>query len=359
VQVLTHHSPIVLPGVAQRPALDHRPAYDGLVCEQWGDWRELKRQQLERQPLQPGQVRLAVHYAGVGFALKLIVAGQYQRKPPLPFTPGTEASGVVLEVAEGVVHLVPGQRVAAALDWGAFAQEAVVSADTVYPVPDALPLGQAAALPITYGTTGAALEWRGRLQPGEVLLVHGASGALGMAAVQIGRSMGATVIATASTEVKRNAALANGAHHVLPPDPQTLAASVKALTGGRGADVVFDPVGGDLFDASLRSTAAEGRILCIGFAGGRIAQIPANLLLVKNIAVIGFNYGLYIGWGLQDERRRHAPAVQALITRLFDSVASGHMPAPMTEHFPFDDWKVAIDTTMSRRSVGKVILDMV
>lgn len=351
-------SPVALPGTAQRTTQGSAQSYEALVCERWGDWRELTVQHLERQSLQPGQVRMAVHHAGVGFALKLIVAGQYQRRPPLPFTPGTEASGVVLEVGAGVAHLMPGQRVAAALDWGAFAREAVVSADTVYPVPDALSLGQAAALPITYGTAWSALEWRGKLHAGDVLLVHGAGGALGMAAVQIGRAMGATVIATASTEAKRAAALANGAHHVLPSDAQPLAASVKALTGGRGADVVFDPVSGDLFDASLRCTAAEGRMLCIGFAGGRISQIPANLLLVKNIAVIGFNYGLYIGWGLRDERRRYAPVLQALIAKLFHAAASGQMREPMTEHFPFADWKVAIDTTMSRRSIGKVILDM-
>lgn len=351
-------SPVALPGTAQRATAGNAPSYEGLVCEQWGDWKDLKLQRLARRPLLPGQVRLAVHHAGIGFALKLFVAGQYQRKPPLPFTPGTEAAGVVLEVGDGVTHLTPGQRVAAALDWGAFAQEAVAAVDTVYPVPDALPLGQAVALPITYGTTWSALQWRGRLQPGEVLLVHGASGALGMAAVQIGRFMGATVIATASTEVKRTAALANGAHHALSADAPALAPSVKDLTGGRGVDVVFDPVGGDLFDASLRCTAPDGRLLCIGFSSGRIAQVPANLLLIKNIAVIGFNYGLYIGWGLSDERRRHAPLVQPLIAKLFQTVASGHMPAPVTEHFPFADWKVAVDTTMSRRSIGKVILDM-
>ncbi|MGE8320236.1 MAG: NADPH:quinone oxidoreductase family protein [Comamonas sp.] len=350
--------PVALPGTALRAAPGDARAYDGLVCEQWCDWRELGVQRLARRPLAPGQVRLAVHHAGVGFALKLFVAGQYQRKPPLPFVPGTEAAGVVIEVGEGVAHLAPGQRVAAALDWGAFAQEAVVSADTVYPVPEALPLRVAAALPITYGTAWAALEWRGQLQPGEVLLVHGASGALGMAAVQIGRAMGAVVIATASTEAKRAAALANGAHHALPADAQALPAAVKALTGGRGVDVVFDPVSGDLFDASLRCTAPGGRMLCIGFASGRIAQVPANLLLVKNVAVIGFNYGLYIGWGLTDERRHHAARVQALVARLFEVVASGRMPAPLTEHFPFADWRMALATTMERRSIGKVILDM-
>lgn len=229
--------------------------YLGLVCSRWCHWSELALQRLPRQPLAPGQVRIRVRHAGVGFALSLFVSGKYQRKPPLPFTPGTEIAGEIIEVAPDVTRLHPGQRVAAALDWGGFAEEVVAMADTVYPVPDGLELAQAAALPVTYGTVWAALAWRAALQPGETMLVHGASGALGTAAVQVGRLMGARVIATASTEAKREAALRNGAAHALPSDAATLAAAVKALCPAGGADVVFDPVGGDLFDASLRCAA--------------------------------------------------------------------------------------------------------
>lgn len=332
--------------------------YTGLVCQQFGHWSELQLLRLPRPPLAPGQVRLRVRHAGVGFAVSLFVSGKYQRRPPLPFTPGTEVAGEVLEVAPDVMHLAPGQRVVAALDWGGFAEEAVITADTVYPLPDGIPLAKAVALPVTYGTTWAALEWRAALRPGETLLVHGASGSLGMAAVQIGRHMGARVIATASTAAKREAALANGAHHALDAAAGTLAAEVKALCPGGGVDVVFDPVGGALFDASLRCTAPEGRLLSIGYASGQIPSVPANLLLVKNLSLIGFNYGTYIGWGLTDERRRYAAPVQAMLARLLAAVASGAMPLPMTQHFPLTDWHAALDTTLSRRAIGKVILDL-
>ncbi len=334
------------------------PDYEALVCTHFGPWRDLEMQRVERSALKPGQVRIRVRHAGVGFAVGLFVSGRYQRKPPLPFTPGTEASGEIIERSAEVTHLKLGQRVVAALDWGAFAQEAVIMADTVYPVPDALELRVAAALPITYGTAWGALIWRARLQAGETLLVHGASGALGMAAVQIGRLAGARVIATASTEAKRDAALANGAHHVLPADASTLAASVKQLCGNQGVDVVYDPVGGDLFDASLRCVAIEARILIIGFAAGRIPETPSNLLLLKNASLIGFNYGQYIGWGLVDERRRYAGVLQPMIGRMLQTFANQQMPAPLTQHFAFADWTEALDTTLSRRAIGKVILDI-
>jgi NADPH:quinone reductase len=332
--------------------------YEALVCSRLGHWRDLAVRRVKRIPLDSGQVRIRVSHAGVGFAVSLFVSGQYQRKPPLPFTPGTEAAGEIIETGPGVTGLQVGQKVVAALDWGAFAQEAIATAETVYPLPDGIDPGCAAALPITYGTAWAALEWRARLRPGETLLVHGASGGLGMAAVQIGRLMGARVIATASSEEKRAMAIANGAHHALSSDATTLASSVKALCPAGGADVVFDPVGGDLFDASLRCVVPEARLLVIGFAAGRVPQAPTNLLLVKNLSVIGFNYGLYIGWGLRDERRRYAPDVQAVVAKVLHAVAGRAMPAPVTQPFPFARWLDAIDTTMSRRSIGKVILDM-
>ena len=159
--------PVALPGTAQRAAPGAAQTYEGLVCERWCDWRELALQRLARRPLAPGQVRLAVHHAGVGFALKLFVAGQYQRKPPLPFVPGTEAAGVVIEVGAGVAQLAPGQRVAAALDWGAFAQEAVVSADTVYPLPPALPLALGAAFAVAGKALGATLAYLSRGADGD------------------------------------------------------------------------------------------------------------------------------------------------------------------------------------------------
>lgn len=332
-------------------------AYQALVCTHWGHWSELELQELERPGLKPGQVRIRVHHAGVGFAVSLFVSGKYQRKPPLPFTPGTEAAGEIIELGPNVHHLQIGQRVTCAMDWGAFAQEAVVTAATVYPVLAGVPLSLAAAVPITYGTVWSALEWRAKLQKGQTILIHGAGGALGMAAVQIAHLKGARVIATASSEEKRKAAMANGAQHALPADAETLPALVKALCPCGGVDVVFDSVGGDLFDASLRCIASHGLLLVIGFASGRIAQIPSNLLLLKNVSVSGFNYGQYIGWGLTDERLHYAAEVAQVIEQVLQAIENKIMPIPMTQHFAFSDWKNAIDTTMSRRSVGKVILD--
>ncbi|MCD0502504.1 NADPH:quinone oxidoreductase family protein [Bordetella petrii] len=334
------------------------PHYQALVCTHWGHWRELSMRKLARVALRPGQVRIQVCHAGVGHAVGLFISGKYQRKPPLPFTPGTEVAGIVLEVASDVDHVQPGQRVIAALDWGAFAEEAIATAATVYPLPDQVPLDKGAALPITYATVWAALEWRAELRPGQTLLVHGASGSLGMAAVQIGRHLGATVIATASTPEKRRAALAHGAAHALDADAGTLVAEVKALTGQQGVDVVFDVVGGDLFDASLRCVRQQARLLSVGFASGRIPSAPVNLLLVKNLSLIGFNYGVYIGWGLEDRREEYAGAVRSIVAKITGALASAAMPLPRTQHFVLQDWQAAIDTTLSRRSVGKVIIDM-
>jgi len=337
---------------------DKHADFEGLVCSRWCHWSELALERIPRRPLAPGQVRIRVRHAGVGFAISLFVSGKYQRKPPLPFTPGTEAAGEIIEVAPDVTRLRVGQRVAAALDWGGLAQEVVATADTVYPVPDGMGLALAVSLPITYGTVWAALEWRAALRPGETLLVHGASGGLGMAAVQIGRLMGARVIATASSEAKREAALRNGASDALPSDPEALAAAVKTLCPPHGADVVFDPVGGDLFDASLRCAAPGARLLSIGYASGRIPEVPANLLMVKNLSVIGFNYGYYIGWGLTDERRRFAPQAQEMVGKIMQAVASGEMPAPVVRRFGLAQWREAVGTLMSRQSIGKVVLDL-
>ncbi|MFA4912926.1 MAG: NADPH:quinone oxidoreductase family protein [Comamonadaceae bacterium] len=333
-------------------------SYDALVCEQYGSWRDLVIRAVDRPTLLPGQVRIKIAHAGVGFAVSLFVAGTYQRRPPLPFTPGTECAGTVLETASDVTHVKAGDRVVAALDWGAFAQEAVATAETVYPVPDGLALSQAVALPISYATAWSALTWRAGLTAGDTMLVHGAAGGLGMAAVQIGKLFGATVIATASTPDKRAQALARGATHALSSDPQTLAAEVKAITGGQGVDVVFDPVGGALFDASLRAVAPEARILVIGFASGQIPSAAANILLVKNVSVIGFNYGYYIGWGLKDVRKQYAPRVQALVADVLAAAAQGRLGEVPTQPYPFSQWTQAIEAVMTRRSVGKVVLDI-
>jgi len=325
-----------------------------LLCRQWCEFKDLRIEDIPVPELRPGCVRLRVAYAGLGFAISLVVAGKYQRKPPLPFVPGTEVTGTVIEVASGVTRVKPGDRVLAILDWGGFAEEAVASEDTVYPLPAGLALASSTHLAISYGTAYGALVWRARLQPGETLLVHGAAGGTGLAAVELGKQLEARVIACASSEQKRAAAKAHGADLVLPN--RDFREAVKAYTGGRGADVIFDPVGGDVFDESLRCIAAEGRILPIGFAGGRVPLIPANILLVKNITVLGLNFGTYVGWGLTDERRRYAPKVQAMMAQLFDWALAGRLRPTVSHCFELSRYAEAMDIVLARGSTGKVAL---
>ncbi len=325
-----------------------------LLCRQWCEFKHLRIEDVPPPALRPGGVRLRVAYAGLGFAVSLLVAGRYQRKPPLPFTPGTEVTGTVIEVAPGITRIKPGDRVLAVLDWGGFAEEAIATEETVYPLPPGMALDSSVHLAISYPTAYAALAWRARLQPGETLLVHGAAGGTGLAAVELGKQLGAQVIACASSEEKRAAAKAHGADLVLPS--HDFREPVKQFTGGRGADVVFDPVGGEVFDESLRCIAAEGRILPIGFASGTVPQIPANILLVKNISVLGLNYGTYIGWGLTDERRAYAPRVQAMLAQLFDWTLAGKLRPTVSHCFELAQFAEAMEVVLARGSTGKVVL---
>jgi NADPH:quinone reductase len=326
-------------------------------CHDWMPYQNLPLEDISSPLLGAGQVRIGVHYAGVSFATSLVTTGRYQRRPPRPFSPGTEIAGEVLAVAPGVTQVAVGDRVCAAIDWGGHAEEVVTDPATVYKLPASLPLHLAPQFPTSYATAFAALDWRARLQPNETLLVHGAAGAVGLAAVEIGKAMGARVIATGSTSEKLNVARAHGADGtVLFPSDDALSA-VKALAPA-GADVVFDPVGGDAFDLSLRAVAQCGRILVIGFANGRIQQIPANILLVKNVSALGFNYGKYIGWGLVDERRLHEPLVRAGIQTMFRWFEEGKLRPTTSHRFPLSEYAAALDAVLARQAIGKVVLEM-
>jgi NADPH2:quinone reductase len=252
----------------------------------------------------PGEALLRVRACGVNFADTLMVAGTYQEKPPLPFAPGIEVCGVVEALGAGAEGVSVGQRVAAICGHGGFAEYATAPAASCVAVPDAMPDADAAALQVAYGTSHLALEHRARMRPGERLLVLGAGGGVGLTAVEIGALMGAEVIAAARGAEKQAAARDKGAAHVIEADAETLRDAVKALGG---ADVVYDPVGGDLWKAALRAANFEARLLPIGFASGEVPQIPANILLVKNLTVIGLYWGAYY---------RHAPDVM------------GEQPAP-------------------------------
>jgi NADPH2:quinone reductase len=326
-------------------------------CHDWMPYQNLPLEDIPAPVLGAGQVRIGVHYAGVSFATSLVTMGRYQRRPPRPFSPGTEIAGVVLEIAPGVTQAAVGDRVCAVIDWGGHAEEVVTDPATVYKIPASLPFHLAPQFPTSYGTAFAALDWRARLQPNETLLVHGAAGAVGLAAVELGKAMGARVIATASTPEKLAVAREHGADGtVLFPSDDALPA-IKALAP-EGVDVVFDPVGGDAFDLSLRAVAQSGRILVIGFANGRIQQIPANILLVKNISVLGFNYGKYIGWGLVDERHQHEALVRASMETMFRWFEEGKLHPTTSHRFPLIDYAAALDTVLARQAIGKVVLEM-
>lgn len=327
-----------------------------LWCEGWNGWRGLRLTDVPPPVLPAGSVRIAIAYATVGFGQLLVVAGKYQRKPPLPFVPGTEVSGTVLEVAPGVRHVRPGDRVVASLDWGGYGEQAIATAETVWAIPDGVALDVAATVPLTYGTAYASLHWRARLQPGETLLVYGAAGGVGLPAVELGKDAGARVIAVASSRERLAFAEAHGADAGMLHGGQELGLRLRELTGGRGADVVFDPVGGDLFNEALRCTAPEGRILVIGFASGTIPQIPANILLVKNIEVIGFNFGLYLGWSPVDERKRHAARLREMMAELFRLMAARRIRPTSSVCFDLENFAGAFEAVEGRQSVGRALL---
>ena len=305
-----------------------------------------------------GELILDIHASGVSFATHLMVSGRYQRKPPLPFTPGAEVAGVVAEVGPGVTRFKPGDRVVASLDWGGWAEQTLVKEVTCYALPEGIEFAQAAGMVLSYATSYASLLWKHGLQleAGETLLVHGAAGGVGIAALEIGRIVGATVIATVSTEEKAEIARAHGADHVLVTREADFRDKVMDLTNGRGVDKVYDPVGGEHFMQSLRCMAAEGRIMPIGFAGGTIPQIPANLLLVKNLAVCGLNYGYYIGWSPHDARYESEERLRSLMTDLFQWTLDGKMAPTVAGTFPLSQFKEALGMVLARQAIGRVAI---
>lgn len=316
-----------------------------VVCREWCDVDLLRVEDVPPPALTPDGVRIAIHAAGVNFADTLIVKGEYQERPPFPFSPGMEAAGVVLEVGERVQRIRPGQRVLAFLDYGGFAEEVVAREIDVTPIPDGMPFDVAAAFPVVYATSHLALRNRAQLQPGEVLLVHGASGGVGLTAVEVGKASGATVIATASSEAKLALAREHGADYgVLSTDD--VRTRVAALTGG--IDVAYDPVGGDMFTASLHLIRPQGRILIIGFASGQIPQIPANHLLVKDAAVLGFSLG---------QARRHRPdEVRAAMGELVQWHTEHRVRPHVSQEFPLEQAVEALVAIQQRQVAGKAII---
>lgn len=317
-----------------------------VLCTTLGGPEDLSVQDVPSPEIKPGHVRLRVRAAGVNFADTLIIQGKYQVRPDLPFTPGIEIAGEIAELGDGVQGLKPGQRVMAVCGTGGFADEAVVPASVVVPLPDAMDFTTAASFPIAYGTSHVALRHRANLKAGEVLLVHGAAGGVGLTAVEIGKAIGATVIATAGNADKLKVAADHGADHLIDYSREDIRERVKAIAGG--VDVVYDPVGGAAFDASLRCMNWEGRILVIGFASGKIPQVPANILLVKNISVLGTFFGAYTN---------NAPEVaQNALVELMGWYADGKLKPHVSFTYPLEGAGEALSALIERRSTGKVVL---
>ncbi len=335
-----------------------------VLCRQHGGPETLALADLPDPEPGEGEVRVRVRAAGVNFADGLMVRGHYQERPPLPFTPGLEVAGEIDAVGPGVAAAGPagleiGRRVLALVDRGGFAELAVARAGDVVPLPvgagdgrPAMDAVTAAGFAIAYGTAHGALRWRAGLTAGETLLVNGAAGGVGLTAVEVGKAIGARVIATARGPDRLAVALEHGADEALDSETPDLAARLKALGApgdqGGGIDVVFDPVGGAVFEASLRAIAWEGRIVVVGFASGVVPQIPANVLLVKNAAALGFYWGSY--------RRRDPARLRAGFAELFRWHGEGRIRPHVSATLPLERAADALRLIAERRSTGKVVL---
>ncbi len=334
---------------AARPGSVKLAAMKAILCREWGEPETLRFEEVGGRKPAAHEARIRVHASGVNFADTLMVAGKYQVKPEFPFTPGLEAAGEVIELGAGVRHLTPGQRVLAVLRFGgAYAEEITVNADAVVPLPEAMDFVTAAAFPVAYGTAHFALTHRGNLRPGEPLLVLGAAGGVGLGAVEIGKELGARVIAAAGGPEKLAIAKEHGADELIDYRRESIRDRVRELTGGLGADVVFDPVGGDAFDEALRAVNWEARMLVIGFAAGRIQAVPANLILVKNISVIG------VVWGAQ--AARDPVLVSRNLAELLRWWEKGRLKPLVAKTFPLAETGVAMQALLSRRYAGKIVV---
>lgn len=321
-----------------------------VLCKSFGPAENLVLEEVASPEPKKNEILLEVHAAGVNFPDTLIIEGKYQFKPPFPFSPGGESAGVVTAVGEKVTHVKPGDRVMALTGWGSFAEQVAVPAYSVMQIPRGMDFTSAAAFGMTYGTSMHALKDRANLQPGETLLVLGASGGVGLAAVEIGKAMGARVIAAASSAEKLDVARTAGADELINYSEASLKDEVKRLTNGLGADVIYDPVGGDLFDQAIRSIAWNGRLLVVGFASGRIPELPVNLALLKGAAVVGVFWGSFAQRQPQDNL--------ANFQQLFAWFAEGKLKPLVSQTFPLDQAAAAINALGQRKAVGKVVVQV-
>lgn len=317
-------------------------------CVQFGPPELLELQEIPSPSAGPGEVVVAVRAASVNFPDVLIIQNKYQFKPPLPFSPGSELAGVVTQVGPGVSGVHVGDRVMAFTVHGAFAEEVKLDADRVLPIPESMDFETAAALLLTYGTMDHALRDRGAVKAGETVLVLGASGGIGIASIEIARALGARVIACASSDDKLDACRAHGADAGINYAREDLRERIKALTRGRGVDVIVDPVGGPYTEPALRSIAWRGRLLVVGFAAGEIPKIPLNLTLLKGCSIVG------VFWG--DFLRREPEAFRESVRQLGAWHAAGKLSPHISARFPLARAAEAIKLMAERKAVGKLVI---
>jgi NADPH2:quinone reductase len=320
-----------------------------VICRELGPPESLRLETFASAPLAQGQVRVAIHAAGINFPDILMAAGEYQLKPPLPFTPGVEAAGEVIEVDGAADGVAVGDRVIVKMRHGAYADEAVVATSQLTPLPSTFDYAEGATFLAAHGTAYHALIDRGQLQPDEVLLVHGAGGGVGLAAVEMGKMLGATVIAAASSEDKLAVAQRRGADHLVLYGREPFRDAVKRITDGRGADVVFDPVGGEVFENSVRCIAWGARILVVGFTGG-IGLARTNLLLIKGASVLGVRAGEAV--------RRNPAAGETRLKALLGWAEAGKIRPHVSHRLPLEDYAQAMRLLVDRKAIGRVALMM-
>lgn len=319
-----------------------------VLCKTLGPAGNLVLEEVASPLPKKNEILLDVQAAGVNFPDTLIIEGKYQFQPPLPFSPGGEAAGVVAAVGEKAGAFKVGDRVMALTGWGAFAEQVAVPFYNVLPIPASMDFTTAAAFGMTYGTSMHALRQRGQLQAGETLLVLGASGGVGLAAVEIGKAMGARVIAAASSADKLAVAKAAGADELIDYSQASLREEIKRQTNGQGVDVIYDPVGGELFEQAVRGLAWNGRLLVVGFASGTIPQLAANLVLLKGAAVLG------VFWGAFAQRQPQDNA--ANFQQLFAWHAQGKLKPLVSQTYPLAEAGAAIEKLGQRQAVGKLVV---
>jgi NADPH2:quinone reductase len=318
-----------------------------VLCRAWGEVETLTLEDIPSPKVGPGQVLIDVKATAINYADAIMVAGRYQTKPPLPFSPGLETAGVVAACGEGVTRFKPGDRVMAILAYGGLAEQALADEAETFAIPAGMDFDEAGAFPIAYISSHVAIRWQGRLEPGETLLVLGAAGGVGLTAVEIGKAMGARVIAGASTAEKLAVARERGADDGINYATEKLTDRVMELTGGKGADVCFDPIGGDLFDAALSALGWGGRILLVGFVGG-VQQIPANRLLVKHRAALGSSLR-YFRW--------HAPdKLKVSVDELLQWHREGKLRPLVSDRLPLERSVEAIRRLTDRKAHGKLVV---